>query len=477
VKAINRFSVLQRKVTAMVTQTNVQSSLGIETRAFLRLAIPLASAQVAQAAVGFVDTIMMGHLGTTSLAAGGLASTTFQLLLNVVSGFVMAVSPLVAEAHGAGRKGQVEQIARQGLWLSLALSLPLMIGLAHLEPVLVRLGQPAAIAAMAAPYFKFILWGVFPALGFAMLRGYASALSQAQIVTAVVTIGTLFNIAGNYVLGFGKFGFPRMELAGLGLSSGLSFWLMFAIFLGYIFRHPQLKEYRFLENLQQFNLRIVRRLGEVGVAIAVTIALEYGLFAIVTFLMGVLGTEILAAHQTVYQTMYIIFMVPLGMSYAVTARVGQWYGQGDLRGARRAGYVGIALAGVFMLMTAIGLVVCRHQVIGIYVDIQNPENARVLALALPMLLISALAQFLDGVQRVAMGALYGLQDTRAPMLLSGVAFWGIGLTSGYLLGFPLGLAGVGLWVGQSVGVAVAGIIFVWRFHRLTATAPIQPAKS
>ncbi|MBD0267139.1 MAG: MATE family efflux transporter [Cyanobacteria bacterium Co-bin8] len=456
----------------MVTQADVQPSIRVETRAFLRLSIPLASAQVAQAAVGFVDTIMMGHLGTESLAAGGLASTTFQLLLNVASGFVMAVSPLVAEAYGAGRKGQVEQIARQGLWLSLLLSLPLMIGLAHLEPALVRLGQPAPIATLAAPYFEFILWGIFPALGFAMLRGYASALSQAQIVTAVVMIGTLFNIAGNYVLGFGKFGFPRMGLAGLGLASGLSFWLMFLIFLVYCLKHPQLKEYRFLQDLKQFNFKILRRLGAIGVAIAVTIALEYGLFAVVTFLMGILGTEVLAAHQTVYQTMYIIFMVPLGMSYAVTARVGQWYGQEDLRGARRAGYVGIALAGSFMLVTALVLVVCRQQVIGIYIDIENPQNARVLALALPMLFVSALAQLLDGVQRVAMGALYGLQDTRVPMLLSGAAFWGVGLTTGYLLGFLLGLEGVGLWIGQSIGVAVAGLIFVWRFHRLTAAKHI-----
>ncbi|MBD2104952.1 MATE family efflux transporter [Leptolyngbya sp. FACHB-261] len=451
-----------------MTKRLVKSSIEIEGREFLKLAVPLASAQVAQAAVGFVDTIMMGHLNTESLAAGGLASVSFQLVLNIASGIVMAVSPLVAEAYGAGRKRQIEQIARQGIWLSVLLSIPLMLIIRHLDSALLLLQQPAPIVALADQYLNFILWGIFPALGFAMLRGYVSAISQAHVVTVIVVIGTLFNVAGNYILGFGKFGFPRMELAGLGLASGLSFWLMFLIFLIYILRHPQLKEYRFLQNLHRLRPQLLQRLMVIGVAIAVTIALEYGLFAVITFLMGILGTEVLAAHQTVYQTMYIIFMVPLGMSYAVTARVGQWFGQQDLKGARRAGYVSIGIAATFMVLTAIALIVYRQQVIGLYLDIDNPENAYVIRLAVPMLLISALAQLLDGVQRVAMGALYGLQDTRLPMFLSGLAFWGVGLTSGYLLGFPLGLGGVGLWTGQSIGVAVAGVIFVWRFHRLTA---------
>ncbi|MBW4553248.1 MAG: MATE family efflux transporter [Aphanocapsa sp. GSE-SYN-MK-11-07L] len=452
----------------MVTQELAESNLGIESREFLKLAVPLASAQVAQAGIGLIDTIMMGHLGAESLAAGGLASTTFQLLLNVASGIVMAVSPLVAEAYGAGRKSQIEQIARQGLWLALLLSIPLMFAIAHLAPVLRWLHQSGEIVALAEPYFDSIVWGIFPALGFAMLRGYVSAVSQAQVVIGIVIIGTLFNLIGNYALGFGKFGFPRMELAGLGLASGLSFWLMFLLFLIYTLKHPQLQQYRFLQDLHRIKPHILQQLTKIGAAIAVTIALEYGLFTAITFLMGILGTEVLAAHQTVYQTMYVIFMVPLGMSFAVTARVGQWLGLGDLKSARQAGYVGIAFAAIFMGLTAIGLVLFRQPIISVYLDSHNPVNANVVALAMPMLIVAAVSQLLDGVQRVAMGALYGLQDARVPMLLSGFAFWGVGLTSGYLLGFPCGFGGVGLWIGQSIGVAVAGVIFVWRFHRLTS---------
>lgn len=458
----------------MITKGLTASKLGAESQEFLKIAVPLATAQVAQAGTGFVDAIMMGRLSTESLAAGGLASTTFQLFLNVAGGIVMAVSPLVAQAYGAGNRGHIEQIARQGLWLSLLLGIPLTVVIGHLDKALQILRQPPEIVDLAQPYFHFIAWGIFPALGFAMLRGYVSALSQAHIVTVIVGIGTLFNIVGNYMLGFGKFGFPRLELAGLGLASGLSFWLMFLLFLIYVVRHPQLKQYRFLQNLHSLRPRLLQRLTTIGVAIAVTIALEYGLFAAVTFLMGMLGTEVLAAHHTVYQTAVVIYMVPLGMGYAVTARVGQWFGQHDIQATRRAGYVGIAWVSLFMGAMALALLLFRHQVIGVYLDTRLPQNARVVALATPMLIVSAFAQLLDGIQRVAMGALHGLQDARMPMVLSGLAFWGVGLTSGYVLGFLLEFNGVGLWIGQSLGVAIAGIIFVWRFHRLTAQR-LQPS--
>jgi MATE family multidrug resistance protein len=204
-----------------------------------------------------------------------------------------------------------------------------------------------------------------------------------------------------------------------------------------------------------------------GGEIAITTALEFSLFAVVTFLMGILSPEVLAAHQTVYQTIYLIFMVPLGLSYAATARVGVGLGQQDLGAARRAGYVAIAIAASFMLLATLGLLGFRQSIIGLYLDLSDATNDPVVALALPMLFVAALAQMTDGVQRVASGALYGLQDTRMPMVLSGLAFWGVGLTTGYVLGFPLGLGGVGLWIGQSFGVAVAGVIFVARFHRLT----------
>ncbi|NJM96895.1 MAG: MATE family efflux transporter [Phormidesmis sp. RL_2_1] len=444
-------------------------TLGVvsEIRAFLNLAVPLATAQLAQFSVGFVDTIMMGHLSTETLAAGGLASTTFQMGLTVVSGFVMSVGVLAAEAYGAGQKDRIEQMARQGLWLAFLLSLLMGLLCWQTTPILSGLQQPDVVVALAQQYFRWIAAGIFPALGFAMLRGYLSAFSIANVVTVIVVIGTLCNVSLNYLLGFGKLGFPRLELVGLGLGSSLSLWLMFALFLAYILRHPQLSRYRFWRRFYQLDRVVLLRLLAIGLPITVTMALEIGMFLAVAYMAGSLGTEVLAAHQIAFQTMALIFMVPLGMSFAVTARVGLWLGQGDLTGARRAGYVAIATAMAFLFLGAIALFFFRHAVIGLFIDLKNPQNAAVVMLAMHLLLVSIFAQMVDGIQRVAMSALYGLQDTRVPMLMSAIAYWGIGLTSAYVLCFWAEWGAVGLWIGQYFGIAVGGSIFVWRFHQMT----------
>jgi MATE family multidrug resistance protein len=267
-------------------------------------------------------------------------------------------------------------------------------------------------------------------------------------------------------LGFGKLGFTAWGLKGIALASALSQWLMLLLLIIYILKHSQLRSYQLFANFHQLEPKILREILWIGVPIAISFAFEVGLFTVTTYLMGVLGTDVLAAHQIVFQTIALIFMVPLGMSFATTIRVGQWNGQQNSKGVRRAAYVSIWLGAMFMTIMAIALLVFPRQVIALYLDVDNPENARVISLATSMLTIAALSQILDGVQTTAAGALRGLKDTRVPMLLSFLAFWGVGLTSGYLLGFQLGFSGVGLWLGQLLGVAVSAGVFVWRFRRL-----------
>ena len=438
-------------------------SVRAEIRAFLNLATPLASAQVAQSVTGFIDTMMMGRLGAEHLAAGGLASLTFFSLLMTATGVVTGVSPLVAEAYGAGHQSRVSQLTSQGLWISLFLAIPIMLLVGQMGFFLPLLGQAANTVVLAESYLDIILWGAFPAIGFAMLRGVVSSLSYARPVMIIMIGGTICNVVGNYVLAFGKLGFPRMELAGLALASALSLWGMFLALVGYSLCHLHLRTYHLFQNVHQLRLRILWQLAWVGVPIGVSSALEIGLFLVVTYLMGTLGTETLAAHQIVFQTVFVIFMVPLGMSQATTVRVGQWFGKQSHEGERRAGYVGIGSAASFMTCVVIVLLLFPEQIVGIYLDTHDPDNIRIVTLAMSMLRVAAMAQIFDGVQKSATGALYGLQDTRIPVLLGLLAFWGIGLTSGYVLGFYVELGGVGLWIGQSIGVAIAAIFFVWRF--------------
>ena len=449
-----------------MTTILVPRHLRLEVREFLKLAVPLASAQVAQSATGFVDTVMMGRMGAEILAAGGLASIIFLSIMTTASGVVMGVSPLIAEAFGAGRKTRIEHVTRQGLWLALLTALPLMVVTGHLDAWLSHSGQTETTINLVNTYLDIMLWGLFPVVGFAALRATVAALSQARPVMLIMVIGTAFNIAGNYVLGFGAFGFPRLELAGLALSSVLALWGMFLALALYIATNQRLKTYRIFQALHHVRPRVLSELAWVGVPIGVFSGLETGFFMVIMFWMGTLGTEVLAAHQVVFQTIIVVFMVPLGISYATTVRVGQWLGQCDRTGIRHAAWVSMGITTVFMVGVSIAFLLFPKQIIGIYLDVQNPYNLAVFEIALPLLLIAAIAQVLDGFQKAVYGSLQGLQDTQIPMVLNVLGYWGVGLSVGYVLGFYFNLGSIGLWIGQSVAIAVVAGLFIWRFHKL-----------
>ena len=438
-----------------------------EMQKFLRLAIPLASAQLAQSLTGFFDTLMMGRLGAETLAAGGIATLSFSALVFTAGGLVMAITPAIAQAYGAKAQNRIENLARQGLWLVLLLVLPLTKIISHLDSWMAVFGQAETTVILANIYLDIVLWALFPALGFIWLRGVVLGLSQARPIMFIVVTGTAINILGNYALAFGKWGFPRLELAGLALATVATYWGMFLALIIYICQHQQLREYRIFKQLYVFKPYLFWKLVKVGLPMAILSALEIGLFTTVTYLMGALGTDVLAAHQIVLQTVVVIFMIPLGMSLAATVRVGQWLGQENWEGVQRSGYLSIGVGFAFMTLMAIALLLFPQLVVGLYLDLNDSANERVIALVSPMLTIAAFSQIGDGVQKIANGVLLGLQDTRIPMLFSIPAFWLIGLPLGYWLGFHRGWGGAGLWLGQSIGVAIAGIVFTARFYYLT----------
>jgi multidrug resistance protein, MATE family len=428
--------------------------------------MPLAGVQLSQAAIGFVDTLMMGRIGLETLAAGGLASLTFSVFLYTTSGILMGVSPIVATAYGAGDKQQIERVVQQGCLLVIGLAIPISLCIVNFDTLMRHLGQAETTVVLGNTYLDIMVWGFLPALGFSLLRSVVAAMSHTRIIMSIAIGGTIINIIGDYVLGFGKFGFPQLGIAGLAYASIFAIWAMFLALVVYILTQPELKTYRLLRQIYRVDRQIVTSLVRVGIPIGISTALEIGLFAIVTYLMGLLGTEVLAAHQVVLQTVAITFMVPLAMSYAATIRVGQEIGQNNRVGAIRSGYIGAAIGLGFMLLMAAILLLFPDRIIGIFLDLQDPRNANVVPLATGMMTIAAISQILDGPQKIIMGALYGLQDTRVPAILSFLAFWGVGLTIGYWLGFQTSLGGSGLWLGQSIGIAISAVMFFWRFHHL-----------
>lgn len=449
-----------------VTYALSKSRVIAEIKECLLLAVPLAGAQLSQAATTFVDTVMMGALGSQIIAAGALGAATFFLLINIGSAIVSAVSPLAAEAYGGGRVEQVGRVVRQGLWLSLILAVPVTLLIWHSSTLLGLMGQEPENIALAGGYLRAIAWGYFPGLGFAVLRSFVSALSRTRPVIVTMICGTLFNVAVNYVLAFGKFGLPALGLAGLGWASTLSLWGMFVALAIYILSQPQLRVYGAFANLHQFDGKIFWELVRVGVPIGVLAAVEGGFFAFVTLLMGQLGTVTLAAHQIALQSAVVTFTISLGISMAATVRVGQLMGQENPKGARLAGFVSIGMAAVFMGIMGIVFWIVPGTIVSLYIDTADPANAAVVSLAKTLLGVAAMFQLVDGIQVTAAGALRGLKDTKIPLLIGILAYWAVGLTCGYTLGSVLGFGGVGLWWGFAIGLAVAAGILTWRFSKM-----------
>lgn len=475
-----------------------------EAKACLRLAIPLAAAQLAQAGTNFADTVMMGLLGSKIIAGGGLGSVIYSTLVLITTGIVSSTGILTAVAFGKGEKDRIRRITNQGLLLAIFISFPLMILIGNCGSILGLLGQNPDNIRLAEDYLSPIMWGFPASIGLAVLRSILSSLNHAKIITFIVVGGVVFNIAGNYILMFGKLGFPALGLAGIAWASTLTYWLMLFAAVFYMLFHPQLKSYNFFQETPQLeqdkrpisetgflsqNLRveplilmkkpvsrlinfcrieisILADLIHTGLPIGGLFAFESGLFATTAFLMGYLGTIPLAAHHIALQTAAMTFMVPVGISLATTVRVGQMIGQNDPKAARISGLVPIGIGAIFMAIMAVLFWVFPKQIVSLYLDIKKPENSAVVNYAISLLGVAAMFQIFDGIQVIAGGALRGLKDTKIPMFVGIFSYWGVGFVTGCILCFYFKWGGVGLWAGLAIGLAVTATILTWRFTRL-----------
>jgi MATE family multidrug resistance protein len=433
-----------------------------ELRATFALALPLALTQLTQMAMGFVDVVMVGRLGPEAMAAGVVGTSVFFALMLVCMGVVMAVNPLVSQAVGAGDPAEVGRAVRQGLWLATLLGLPLMALLGQAETLLRWAGQAPATAALAGAYVQAILWGVIPNLWYTALRGFAEGLGRPRPILVVTVVAALANAGLNWVLMFGKLGFPALGLEGAGWSSAVVMALMFGGLLAVTLGDPDFRRYADLAHLRRPDPAALRELFGLGWPIGVSFGLEAGLFATTTLLIGLLGTTALAAHQVAINAASVAFMIPLGVAMATTVRVGQAAGRGDGAGAERAGWTGVGLGAAFMTCSALLFWLRPEWVVWVYLGDVAGEDLEVARAAAGLLGIAAVFQIVDGVQATAAGALRGLKDTRAPMIVGVVAYWGIGMTTAVGLGFGLGLGAPGVWWGLTLGLAAAAVgLTVW----------------
>ena len=431
--------------------------------------------------MGFVDTIMVGRLGPEALAGVALGNSTFFFCFIVCLGVVQAVGPMVSQAYGAGERVPIERSVRQGLWLGAVLAIPAMALLWNVGPLLLMLGQTETAVAQAQGYLRAIVWGFLPGLWFMALRSFVEGLSRPLPVTIITFVGVGLNVLANYALMFGAWGFPALGLVGTGWASTLVFWFLFGALALFVVRIEPFAQYRIFAGLRTPDLATFRELVRIGWPMGISSGIEAGLFMITALLVGTLGATPLAAHQVALQCAAFTFMVPLGVGIAGSVRVGQAAGRGDAEGVRRAGYAAVGLASVFMVGAAILFWTVPETIVALYLDTGAPENAPVVELAVALLGVAAVFQVFDGVQVAASGSLRGLKDTRVPMVIALATYWGVGLTTGYLIGLQWGGGARGLWWGLVVGLAAAAVLLLWRFQwrsgRLAASSASSPVPS
>lgn len=426
-------------------------------------------------ATGFVDTVMMGRLGGEVIAAGGLGAMTFNFLMLASASVVSAVSPLTAAAVGAAQPQRIRDILWQGMLLAIALSGVCLVLLGSTSLWLPQLGLDPPAIALTQEYLRVTMWAIPPMLLFTALRSMVAATGQPRIVMGVVLLGTGLNVAGNYSLALGKWGLPALGLTGIALASLIAGWMMFLVLGAYVLWHPTYRHLRLVARQPRVRLAGLRDLLRIGLPIGGLAVAEGGSFTATSYLMAAFGTVTLAAHQIALQTAALTFMVPMGISMAATIRVGQLGGQQRWATARRAGQVAIALGGAFMAGMALLFWLAPTAIVSLYIDVTDPANQAVVRMAKLLLGVAAVFQVVDGIQVTAVGALRGLQDTRVPCLVGVFAYWVIGLGTGSLLAWGVGLGGTGLWWGLAIGLAVAAIALSWRFHHLIAAQPYSGA--
>ena len=434
--------------------------LAQEVRTTGRLALPLVIGHVSAGLVGFVDNVIAGHHGTATLAAVTTGTALMWLPLMVPIGTLVALAAAVSHHDGAGEHERIGPLFRQALWLAVGLGLAMFVFLSLAPYALAPMGIAPEIVPGARDFLHGIRWGL-PAMALFLCMRNLSEGMHWTIPTMVLGFGGLFLLAPlGYALAFGAWGLPELGAGGLGIASAVMMWTQALLFGTYLARSKRFAPLALFSHLEPPRWSKISPLLRTGLPIGVTVLMEGGLFITTALLIARLGAVPAAAHQIAINLSAICFMVPMGLAEATTVRVGHALGRRDGPGVLRAVRAGYTIVLCTQLCSALVLTLFHNQIAAIYTN-----DLAVAGLAGSLLVLAAIFQFPDGIQVMSAGALRGLKDTRVPMVLAAISYWGIGMPLGAGLGLGLGYGPRGMWVGLTVGLTAAAILMGLRLRR------------
>jgi MATE family multidrug resistance protein len=432
----------------------------------LHLALPVVISQIGQVSVSLIDNMMVGHVGTSELAAASFANSVFMIGMFFGMGITFGITPLIGSAFSGGKFAEVAVWLKNGIFTHLAAAFVLCFIMAGVYFLLPLMGQTEAVTQLAQPYYLLLCISYIPFMLFFSFKQILEGIGNTKVAMHITITANVINVIFNYLLIYGKFGFPELGLNGAGFGTLISRISMPVLFFLYILKTPAIKTYFVQAHHQVFSKQKIISLLKIGIPIAFQIIVEGIAFSIGAIMMGWLGEVQLAAHQVAIGLASFTYMISLGISQANTIRVSHQMGVNDFKALKRAAFASTHL--VLAFMSSMGVIFILARNILPYLFTVDPE---VIKIASGLLIIAAIFQVFDGLQVVMLSTLRGMADVKLPMFIAFIAYLLIGIPTSYILSFKLMIGPQGIWYGYLAGLGAAGVLFYLRFqHNLKKRA-------
>ncbi len=437
--------------------------LRMQAKRTLSLAFPIIIGEISQISLALIDSAMVGAVSYKQLAAAALVSSVINIPFVFGIGITISVSQMVSMSHGRKDSMQVSHYLFNGFWLCTIAAVLIALLIESGKDILFHLDQDPEVAALAVPYLQIMGWGIIPMILFLALKQFTDGLEYTK-TAMVLSLGAIpLNIFLNWLLIFGHWGFPRLELYGAGLGTFITRSVLFIVLALVVFFHPVFRRYIVIgKRVWKFRIKTIRELLGIGFPSAMQIGMEAGAFAVSGILVGTLGAVALAAHQIALSLASFTFIISMGLSQAGSIRASNAYGRKEWPLISAIGRSTLYMAWIYGSFCALFFILFRNQLPYIFND-----DLSVVSLAATLVLFGGFFQISDSTQTVAAGLLRGIKDVRVPTYFIALAYWIIGLPFGYYLTFYLKLGAVGIWIGFITGLTFSAMFLYFRFIRMT----------
>lgn len=437
----------------------------------IKLSVPVILGMLGHTFVQLADNIMVGQLGTAELAAVSLGNSFVFIAMSLGIGFSTAITPLVAEADGAGNKKDAKSALKHGLVLCTILGLSLFGLILLAKPIMHIMNQPAEVVALALPYLDLVAFSLVPLIIFQAFKQFSEGLSQTKYPMYATIIANIINITLNYLLIFGNFGFPELGIVGAAIGTLVSRIIMVFYLWLILKRKEKFKYYVTGFNFAKIEKKVMKKIIELGFPSSLQMFFEVGIFTSAVWLSGVLGKNAQAANQIALNLSSMTFMFGMGLGIAAMIRVGNQKGLTNFTELRRIAQSIFLLTFLLEIFFAILFLLGRFWFPSLYLDINDvtniSDNTEVIIITAELLLVAAFFQISDGIQVVVLGALRGLQDVKIPTVITFISYWLIGFPVSFYLCLYTDLKSTGIWIGLLTGLTASAIMLYLRFNYLT----------